>query len=83
MQSIYNAIEKAAPSSASVMITGESGTGKEVTAQALHDLSNNSEGPFVAINCAAIPSELMESEIFGQNQPPSHLKKKFAPWKTL
>ena len=65
MQSVYSAIEKAAPSSASVMITGESGTGKEVTAQALHDLSNNSEGPFVAINCAAIPSELMESEIFG------------------
>lgn len=65
MQFIYNAIEKAAPSKASVMITGESGTGKEVAARALHSLSKNSDGPFIAINCAAIPGELMESEIFG------------------
>lgn len=65
MQFIYNALEKAAPSSASVMITGESGTGKEVAARALHDLSKRSECPFIALNCAAIPSELMESEIFG------------------
>jgi len=65
MQFIYNAIEKAAPSNASVMITGESGTGKEVAAKALHDLSKRSDGPFIAINCAAIPGELMESEIFG------------------
>ncbi len=65
MQFIYNAIEKAAPSNASVMITGESGTGKEVTARALHDLSKRSEEPFIALNCAAIPAELMESEIFG------------------
>lgn len=65
MQFIYNALEKAAPSSASVMITGESGTGKEVAARALHDLSKRSERPFIALNCAAIPSELMESEIFG------------------
>lgn len=65
MQFIYNAIEKAAPSSASVMITGQSGTGKEVAARALHDLSRRSDGPFIAINCAAIPGELMESEIFG------------------
>lgn len=65
MQFIYNAIEKAAPSTASVMITGESGTGKEVAARALHDLSKRSDAPFIAINCAAIPSELMESEIFG------------------
>jgi len=65
MQFIYNAIEKAAPSNASVMITGESGTGKEVAAKALHDLSKRADGPFLAINCAAIPGELMESEIFG------------------
>jgi len=65
MQFIYNSIEKAAPSNASVLITGESGTGKEVAAKALHDLSKRSEGPFIAINCAAIPSELMESEVFG------------------
>lgn len=65
MQSIYRAIEYAAPSSASVFITGASGTGKEVAAQAIHSLSKRSEEPFIAINCAAIPSELMESEIFG------------------
>lgn len=65
MQFVYNAIEKAAPSNASVFITGESGTGKEVAARALHNLSKRSEAPFIALNCAAIPSELMESEIFG------------------
>ena len=65
MQFVYNAIEKAAPSNASVMITGESGTGKEVAAKALHDLSKRADAPFIAINCAAIPSELMESEVFG------------------
>jgi len=65
MQFVYNAIEKAAPSNASVMITGESGTGKEIAAKALHDLSKRSDEPFIAINCAAIPGELMESEIFG------------------
>lgn len=65
MQFIYNAIEKAAPSTASVMITGESGTGKEVAARALHNLSKRADQPFIAINCAAIPGELMESEIFG------------------
>jgi len=65
MQFIYNAIEKAAPSNASVFITGESGTGKEVAARALHSLSKRSGGPFIALNCAAIPGELMESEIFG------------------
>lgn len=65
MQFIYKAIEKAAQSSASVMITGESGTGKEVTARALHDLSKRKDEPFIALNCAAIPGELMESEIFG------------------
>lgn len=65
MQFIYQAIEKAAPSSASVMITGESGTGKEVAAKALHDLSKRSGASFIVLNCAAIPSELMESEIFG------------------
>lgn len=65
MQLVYNSLEKAAPSSASIFITGESGTGKELAAKAAHDYSERKDGPFIAINCAAIPSELMESEIFG------------------
>lgn len=65
MQFVYQAIEQAAPSSASIFITGESGTGKEVAASAIHHLSKRSNNAFIALNCAAIPSELMESEIFG------------------
>lgn len=65
MQSIYRIIASAAPSRATVFITGESGTGKEVCAEAIHRLSKRSTGPFVAINCAAIPRDLLESEMFG------------------
>jgi DNA-binding NtrC family response regulator len=65
MQAVYRIIESAAASRATVFITGESGTGKEVCANAIHTASDRSEKPFVAINCAAIPRELMESEIFG------------------
>ncbi|MQX35098.1 sigma-54-dependent transcriptional regulator [Roseospira navarrensis] len=65
MQGVYRTIEAAAPSRASVFITGESGTGKEVCAEALHRASARQPGPFVALNCAAIPHELIESEIFG------------------
>ncbi len=65
MQFVYSSIEQCAPSSASVFITGPSGSGKEVAAQAIHRLSKRSNEPFIALNCAAIPSELMESEIFG------------------
>lgn len=65
MQAVYRAIEYCAPSNASVFITGASGTGKEVAAAAIHNLSGRKQRPFVAINCAAIPGELMESEIFG------------------
>ncbi|MGB0713310.1 MAG: sigma-54-dependent transcriptional regulator, partial [Gammaproteobacteria bacterium] len=65
MQSVYRIILSAAPSRASVFITGESGTGKEVCAEAIHRRSPRAEGPFVAINCAALPKDLMESEIFG------------------
>jgi len=65
MQSVYRTIESAARSAASVFITGESGTGKELCAQALHDQGPRADAPFIAINCGAIPRELMESEIFG------------------
>ena len=65
MQSVYNLIRSAAPSVAPVFITGESGTGKEVCAEAIHKSSDRANGPFVALNCAAIPSELIESELFG------------------
>jgi len=65
MQSVYKMIENIAQSNAAVFITGESGTGKEVTAQAIHKVGDRREGPFIAINCAALPENLIESEIFG------------------
>ncbi|MGI9343358.1 MAG: sigma-54-dependent transcriptional regulator [Gammaproteobacteria bacterium] len=65
MQSVYRIIESAATSRATIFITGESGTGKELCAHAVHAESPRADMPFVAINCAAIPSSLMESEIFG------------------
>ncbi len=65
MKAAYRLIEAAAPSKATVFITGESGTGKEVCAEAIHRRSPRGGGPFIAVNCAAIPKDLMESEIFG------------------
>jgi DNA-binding NtrC family response regulator len=65
MQAVYRIIDQAAKSKATVFVTGESGTGKELTADAVHRRSPRSGGPFVAINCGAIPKDLMESEIFG------------------
>ncbi len=65
MQAIYKTIDAAGPSTASVFITGESGTGKEVCAEAVHNRSKRQGMPFIALNCAAIPHELIESEIFG------------------
>ncbi|WP_137176863.1 sigma-54 dependent transcriptional regulator [Roseomonas sp. AR75] len=65
MQAVYRVLETAAQSRATVFITGESGTGKELAAEAVHNLSPRRAGPFIAINCAAIPRDLIESEIFG------------------
>ncbi|HKD73124.1 MAG TPA: sigma-54 dependent transcriptional regulator [Candidatus Acidoferrum sp.] len=68
MQEVMRIIEMAAPSSASVLITGETGSGKEIVARTIHKLSPRAAGPFVAINCSAIPETLMESEIFGHER---------------
>lgn len=68
MRRLYQMIKQAGLSSASVLVVGESGTGKELVARTLHEVSPRSEGPFSAINCAAIPESLLESEIFGHEK---------------
>jgi DNA-binding NtrC family response regulator len=68
MREVYQVIDAVAPSSASVLILGESGTGKELVARAVHSKSDRAKGPFFALNCAALPKEILENELFGHEK---------------
>ncbi|MCP4070086.1 MAG: sigma-54-dependent Fis family transcriptional regulator, partial [Phycisphaeraceae bacterium] len=68
MRTIFRTVERIAKAEATVLVTGESGTGKELVARAIHDHSPRADGPFVAVNCGAIPRELIESELFGHEK---------------
>ncbi len=68
MQKVYDFLTRVGPTEVSVLITGESGTGKELTAQTLHDLSPRRDGPMLAMNCGAVPANIIESELFGHER---------------
>ncbi len=68
MQTLYDKMARVAPTSATVLLVGESGTGKELAARTLHDLSKRKRAPFLAVNCGAIPAQLIESELFGHEK---------------
>ena len=68
MQTVYSRVRKAAPTRSTILIRGETGTGKELIARAIHDASDRAENPFIAVNCAAIPETLIESELFGHEK---------------
>ncbi len=68
VKKVFGIVEKVAPTTATVLIQGESGTGKEIIARAIHDSSSRREGPFIKINCAALPDSLIESELFGHEK---------------
>jgi two-component system response regulator AtoC len=68
MQRVYDRISKVAPTEATVLVTGESGTGKELVAQTVHELSARRDGPFVPVNCGAVPANLIESQLFGHER---------------
>jgi len=68
MQQIFDLLRHVGPSNASVLVLGESGTGKELVARAIHDLSRRADGPFLAINCGALPKDILENELFGHEK---------------
>ncbi len=68
MRSVYGILDAVAPSTASVLILGESGTGKELVARAIHPKSDRAKGPFLALNCAALPKDILENELFGHEK---------------